>query len=220
MTVMARAGIVALAATTLGCTETGPSIDGRACIVLDLRNPAQCGARQDVGGLHVVELTTGASTETNNDGKFSVDIPETATRATLRIAEGRTDRVPSVVGVPEAPADGVLAPVITTTLWDIYLTQLRVVPDPSQGIIHVAFPAPGVVIGSARITGATQVLFNQGEPFIWGPSPPSDQIIAIMGFGVPAGTDATINIITASDQVYTVAAPVEAGAISWVRFVP
>jgi hypothetical protein len=205
------------AAATCGCTS--PSVAGRACIVLDLRNPDQCGARQDVGGLRVEEVGSGHQATTDGDGRFRVDLPEDAAGAVLRVAADRADRRTSLIGVPDAPAEDVLAPVITTVLWSTYLAALGVTEDPSRATLHVSFPPPGVFLGGAQVAGATQILYNQGEPFVWGPQPPADQTIGFLALGVPADAGAAmVHVVSISDQVlHSAAEPVEPGAITWVQ---
>jgi hypothetical protein len=197
-------------------------VSGHACIVLDLRNPGLCGAMQLVGGLRVVEVASGNQTTTDDAGNFSVAIPAHATSAVLRIAEGADNRRTSLVGVPAAPADDVLTPVVTTTLWDTYLTALHITEDPALATIHLSFPYPGAVIGSMSVAGAAQILYDQGEPFDWAAMPPGDQTIAIMALGVPVDTGtATINVVTRTDGVlFNADVPVEAGAITWVHVEP
>ena len=209
---------VAIAAVACGCV--GHDVTGHACIVFDLRNPGRCGAAQDVGGLSVVEVASGQHTVTDFGGGFSVDLPEGATSAVLRVADDRADRRTSLVGVDEMPSDDVLAPVITTTLWTTYLAALHVPPDdPSLATVHVSLPLPGIAVGSAAIAGATQIIYNQGEPFIWAPQPPGDETPAVMAFGVPAdGGTAMVTVISRADQMlYNAPVPVQAGAITWVR---
>jgi hypothetical protein len=215
------AAIAAVAAVAAACA--GRDVTGHACIAFDLRNPGLCGEMQDVGGLRVVEVGSGQHTMTDGDGEFSIAIPEHATTAVLRVADDREDRRTTLVDVPVAPADDVLAPVIATTLWNVYLAALHVPPeDPSRATVHVSLPPPGELLGSVQVAGATQLLYNQGEPFIWAELPPGDQTPAIMAFGVPvdAGT-AMVSVVSRSDQVlYNAEVPVQAGAITWVRVEP
>ena len=198
-------------------------VSGHACIVLDIRKPGLCGAMQIVDGLSVVDLESGHRTQTDSDGNFSVPLPEHARSAVLQIAEGRPDRITSVVGVPDAPADDVLVPVITTTLWTTYLTGIHVPPqDPSTATIHVSFPFPGVYLGGAQIEGAAQVIYDQGDAFNWGPTPPGDQTIALMALGVPTDAGSVmLNAVLRTDQViFNAPVPVQAGAITWVYIDP
>lgn len=224
MNAVARFAIATLTALACGCVGgTGHDVAGHACIVLDMRNPGLCGALQVVDGLRVEEVASGRHTTTSPDGYFSVAIPAKTTSAVLRVAEGADDRHITLVGVPSVPVEGVLAPIITNTLWGTYLTALHVPPeDPATATIHVSFPYPGAIIGSADATGATQLLYNQGQAFDWGPMPPGDQTIAFMAFGVPvdAGT-ATINVVSRTDAViFNADVPVEAGAITWLHVEP
>jgi hypothetical protein len=210
----------ALCAIGAGCVER--DMTGHACIMFDIRNTALCGARQDVGGLRVVEVMGGARTTTDDSGVFNVAIPEAATHAVLRLAEDRTDRRTSLVGVDVAASDDVLAPVVTTTLWDTYLAALHVVDDPSTATVHVSLsPLPGIAVGGVEVAGAAQILYNQGEAFIWNELPPGDQTPAVLAFGVPAGDGtARVNVISRTDEVlYDGPVPVQAGAITWVRIV-
>lgn len=222
MNARTRLAITTFAAVTCGCAG-GPDVNGHACIVLDLRNPGLCGAMQLVDGLPVVEVASGNRTTTSPDGYFSVAIPARATSAVLRVAEGIDQRRTSLVGVAMAPADGVLTPVITNTLWDTYLAALHAPPyDPSVAAVHVAFTAPGGGVASASVAGAAQLLYCQGQPFDWAPQPPGDQTIAFMALGVPVGTGtATVHVRSRNDEViYSADVPVEAGAITWVHVDP
>jgi len=211
--------IVALGASAAGCVDRS-GVAGHACIVFDIRNTALCGAKQDIGGLSVVEVMGGERTTTDADGGFSVAIPDGATRAVLRVAEDRTDRRISLIGVDVAPTDDVLAPVITTTLWTTYLTALHVEDKPTTATVHVSLsPLPGIAVGGVEVAGASTILYNQGEAFIWNEQPPGDQTPAVMAFGVPveSGT-AMVNVISRTDEVlYNGPVPVQAGAITWVR---
>jgi hypothetical protein len=128
-----------------------------------------------------------------------------------------------VVGVPSIPADDVLTPVITGTLWGTYLTALHLPPeDPATATIHVSFPYPGTVIGSAEVPGAAQLIYDQGEAFDWGPTPPGDQTIAFMAFGVPVDTGSvSLKVVSRTDEaIFSADVPVEAGAITWVVIAP
>jgi hypothetical protein len=223
MNAVARFAIATFTALACGCVGgTGHDVAGRACIVLDIRNPGLCGALQIVDGLRVEEVASGRHTTTSADGYFSVAIPAQATSAVLRVAEGTEDRRITLVGVPAVPSEGVLTPVITSALWGTYLTALHVSDDPATATIHVSFPYPGAIIGSAGVTGATQLLYDQGQAFDWQPMPPGDQTIAFMAFGVPVDTGtATINVVTRTDGVlFNADVPVEAGAITWVHVEP
>jgi len=215
--VNAITGLV-LAAVTWGCT-TGPEVAGHVCIVFDIRNPGQCGAMQLVAGLRVVEVESANHTTTDGNGNFSVAIPARATSAVLRIAEDRADRRTSIVGVDVATAGEVLTPVITTTLWNTYLTALHLSEDPALATIHVAFPSPGAYVGSAQVDGAAQLIFNQGEAFAWANTPPGDQTIVLMALGVAADTGtAMVKVVSRSDEVlYNAPVPVQAGAITWLQ---
>jgi hypothetical protein len=219
--VVRSVAISALCAIVSGCVERG-GMTGHACIVFDIRNTALCGARQDVGGLRVVEVMSGEHTTTDESGVFNVALPEGATRAVLRLAEDRADRRTSLVGVDVAQPDDVLAPVVTTALWGTYLAALHVVEAPATATVHVSLaPLPGIAVGGVEVAGASQILYNQGEAFIWNEQPPGDQTPAILAFGVPvdAGT-AMVNVISRTDEVlYNGAVPVQAGAITWVRIV-
>jgi hypothetical protein len=210
-----------LGALGAGCVER-PGVTGRACIVFDIRNTGLCGARQEVSGLDIVEVTSGERTTTNDSGEFSIAIPDGATRAALRVADDRTDRRISMIGVDVAPSDDVLAPVITPTLWNTYLAALRVVEEPSTATVHVSLsPLPGIAVGGVEVAGASQILYNQGEPFFWSELPPGDQTPAVLAFGVPVGDGtAMVNVISRTDEVlYDGPVPVQAGAITWVRIV-
>ena len=222
MNASTRLAITVFAAATCGCVG-GRDVSGHACIALDLRNPGLCGAMQIVNDLPVVEVESGNHTTTSPDGYFSVAIPERATSAVLRVAGGLGARRTSLVGVPVAPAEDVLTPVITPTLWDTYLTALHAPPyDPLLASIHISFTSPGGVVASASVTGATQLLYCQGQSFDWGPQPPGDKTIALMAYGVPvdAGT-ARLNVRSRTDEVlYDADVPVEAGAITWVHVEP
>jgi hypothetical protein len=211
-----------LGALAGGCVADEPGLTGHACIVIDPRNPALCGAQQDVGGLRVVEVTSGQETTTDGSGRFSVAIAEGTTRAVLRLADDRTDRRVSLIGVDVAPSSDVLAPVVTTVLWSTYLNALHVADDPATASVHVALsPLPGIAVGGVEVAGATQILYNQGEPFVWNEQPPGDQTPAVLAFGIPgsAGT-AMVNVISRTDEVlYNGPVPVQAGAVTWVRIV-
>jgi hypothetical protein len=211
---MSTSPCVLLIAALSACS--GPEVAGRACVVVDIRNPDQCGSGANVEGLTVVELTSGARTTTDAAGEFAIPYDEST--AILRVAEGRTDRRTSLIKVDDASTD-VVAPVITELLWNTYMTALGVIEDPTRATIHLAFPPPAAVIASAGVPGA-QILFNQGEAFTWGSQPPADQTFALMALGVPvdAGT-ATITVYSLADQViFSAEVPVEAGAITWVNF--
>ncbi|HEU4727800.1 MAG TPA: hypothetical protein VFT22_07930 [Kofleriaceae bacterium] len=214
--------VLAFAAEVCGCASR-PEVSGHACVVLDIRNTDLCAAKQVVDGLSVVETTTGRHTTTDATGNFSVPIPDHATSAVLRVAEGAENRRISVVGVPRAPADDVLVPIITVDLWNTYLTALHVPEeDPTRAAVHVSFPFPGETIASAAVAGATSLIFCQGQPFEWGPQPPGDQTIAFMAFGVPvdAGT-ATITVRARTDEViFSGDVPVQAGATTWLYLEP
>jgi hypothetical protein len=222
MNASTRLAFSTFAAVTCGCVG-GRNVNGHACIALDLRNPGLCAAMQIVDGLPVVEVESGSHTTTSPDGYFSVAIPAHATSAVLRIAAGIADRRTSLIAVPVAPADGILTPVITPTLWDTYLTALHAPPyDPSLASIHVSFTAPGGVVASASVAGAAQLLYCQGQPFEWLPQPPGDKTIALMAFGVPVDTaTAALSVRSRSDEVlFDAEVPVEAGAITWVHLEP
>lgn len=210
---------IALLAIGAGCVDGG--MTGHACIVFDIRNPGRCAAMQDVAGLSVVEVASGQRTKTDDKGGFSIAFPDGATSAVLRVADDRDDRRTSLVGVDAAAMDDVLTPVITTTLWNTYLAALHVPPeDPATAAVHVALsPLPGIAVGGVEIAGATQILYCQGEPFIWNEQPPGDQTPAIMAFGVPADTGtAMVNVISRTDEVlYNGPVPVQPGAITWLR---
>lgn len=210
--------IVVIAAVASGCV--GHDVIGHACIVFDLRNPARCGAQQDVGGLSVVDVESGQRTTTDHDGGFVVDLPDGATSAVLRVADDRDDRRTSMIGVDAMPSDDVLTPVITTTLWTTYLAALHTPPDdPTLAVVHVALPLPGIAVGSASVAGATHLIYNQGEPFVWALQPPGDETPAIIAFGVPADSGtAMVTVISRTDQLlYSAPVPVQPGAITWVR---
>jgi hypothetical protein len=188
--------------------------------VFDLRNPGRCGALQDVGGLSVVEVESGQRTTTDHDGGFVVDLPGGATSAVLRVADDREDRRTSMVGIDQMPSTDVLAPVVTTTLWTTYLAALHAPPDdPALATVHVSLPPPGIAVGSASVAGATQLIYNQGDPFIWALQPPGDATPAILAFGVPADSGtAMVTVISRADKMlYSAAVPVQPGAITWVR---
>jgi len=214
--------IAALGAVAPGCVADRAGVAGRVCIVVDIRNTALCGAAQEVGGLSVVEVMGGEHTTTDAKGGFNVAIPDGATRAVLRVADDRTDRRISLIGVDVAPSKDVLAPVITPNLWTTYLNALHVVDEPTTATVHVALsPMPGIAVGGVEVAGAEQILYNQGEAFIWNEQPPGDQTPAVLAFGVPvaAGT-AMVNVISRTDEVlYNGPVPVQAGAITWVRIV-
>lgn len=197
------------------CSSSAPEVAGHACIVIDLRNPDQCGPMADVEGLDVVELTSGARTTTDAGGEFAIPFDEST--AILRVAEGRTDRRTSLVKV-DAPAD-VVVPVITGLVWNTHLTALGLIDDPERATIHLAFPPPAAVIGTASVPGAL-VVFNQGEPFTWARQPPTDETYALMALGVPVDTGtATISVYSLENQVlFSAEVPVEAGVITWVNF--
>lgn len=213
--------IVAIAHLAIGAGCVDGGVSGHACIVFDIRNTAQCGARQDVGGLSVVEVTSGKRTTTDDKGGFSIAFPDGATSAVLRVAGDRDDRRPTLVAVDAAAMDDVLTPVITTTLWNTYLTALHVPPeDPATAAVHVALsPLPGIAVGGVEIAGATQILYCQGEPFIWNEQPPGDQTPAIMAFGIPTAAGAAkVTVISRTDEVlFDAPVPVQPGAITWVR---
>jgi hypothetical protein len=224
MTTLPSCVVATFAALASGCVGNNVhSVVGHACIVLDIRKPGLCGAMQLVDGLPVVEVASGNHTMTDAGGEFAVAIPKQSTSAVLRVAAGVDDRRTSLVGVPSIPADDVLTPVITGTLWGTYLTALHVPPeDPATATLHVSFPFPGTVIGSAEVPGATQVLYDQGEAFDWAPTPPGDQTIAFMAFGVPVDTGSVmLKVVSRSDEaIFNAEVPVEAGAITWVVIAP
>jgi hypothetical protein len=221
---LARLAIVTVTALACGCVSgTGHDVAGRVCIVLDIRNPGLCGALQLVDGLRVEEIASGRHTTTSPDGYFSVAIPAKTTSAVLRVTADSNDRRTTLVSVPSVPAEGVLAPIITDTLWGTYLTALHVpAEDPATAAFHVSFPYPGALIGSAGVTGATLLLYDQGQAFDWLTMPPGDQTIAFLAFGVPADTGtATIKVVSRTDEVlFEGDVPVEAGATTWLHVEP
>jgi len=197
-------------------------VTGHACVVFDLRVPDECGAMQVVGGLTVAEASSQRETTTDDDGQFVLALPTDATSAVLEIAADSADRRTSVVSVPVLPASDVLTPVITKTLWATYLTSLGVADDPSTATIHVSFKRPGEFVGNAEVTGATQLLFNQGAAFDWQPFPPFDQTVDFMAFGIPAGSSTVrVTILSRADApIYDDDVPVQAGAITWLHVGP
>ena len=216
-------GLAAFALGTLasGCTSSD-GVSGHACIVFDLRNPGLCGELQDVGGLHVVEVASGHDATTDSKGEFSVGLADGATSAVLRIADNRTDRRISIVDVADAPTSDVLAPVIATQLWQVYLDALHVTEDPARATIHIALAGMGEIVGGAGVTGATQVLYNQGDSFVWSSLPPGDQTRAIILLGVPVDTgSAMVSLTSRADKVlFDGSVPVQAGAITWLLVEP
>ena len=218
---MRGARSIALAAIACGCV--GPDVTGHACIVFDIRNPGRCAAAQDVGGLSVLEAESGAHTTTDADGAFVMNVPQGVPSPVLRVAYDREDRVTSLIGLDSARSGDVLTPVITTALWATYRNALHAPPDdPALAAVHVSLGLPGIAVGSIAVAGATQILYNQGDPFNWLLQPPGDQTPAILAFGVPAdrGT-AMVTLISRTDKVlFDGEVPVEPGAITWLRVEP
>jgi hypothetical protein len=209
------------AISAAGCTSSD-GVSGHACIVFDLRNPGRCGEMQDVGGLHVVEVSSGHDATTDGDGEFRIALPEGAMPGVLRVADNRTDRRISLVDVASAPSGDVLAPVIATQLWQVYLDALHVTEDPTRATIHIALAGMGEIVGGAGAAGATQVLYNQGDSFIWNALPPGDQTRAVLLIGVPVDTgSATVSLTSRADKVlFDGPVPVQAGAITWLAVEP
>lgn len=213
------AGVLAMLA---GACTGSDGVSGHACIVFDLRNPGRCGEMQDVGGLHVVEVASGHDATTDGNGGFRIPLPEGSSGGVLRVADNRTDRRISLVDLASAPSDNVLAPVIATQLWKVYLDALHVTEDPTRATIHIALAGQGEIVGGAGAAGVAQVLYNQGDSFVWNTLPPGDQTRAVLLVNVPADTgSATVSLTSRADKVlFDGSVPVQAGAITWLLVEP
>lgn len=210
-----------LAALLGGCAlaacADGPYISGRACIVLDLRYPRQCLGGQDVGGLTVEAVGTDLHTVTAKDGSFRIDTPTELATATLRVATGRADRRTSLVFVDDASAAEPIVPVVTTSVWTSYVTTMGGTDDPARAALHASFEPPGAIVGSATVSGANEIFYNQGEAFVWNVTPPGDQTLAVLALDAEPGAS-TVTITMLDDTQLTFdAIPLEAGVITWLE---
>lgn len=213
---------LAAAACAAGCAaDSPPHVSGHACVVFDLRIPDECGAMQPVGGLSVVDVASQRAATTDDAGLFDLALPDSGQGAVLRIGD-HSDRRPSLVGVPELPADDVLTPVITSTLWGTYVSALHAIDDPTMAAVHVSFKRPGEYVASAQVAGAAQLLYNQGAAFDWKPTPPGDQTVDFIAFGVPIGSGtAHVTILSESDTtIFDGDVPVAPAAITWLHVGP
>ena len=213
---------LAAAACAAGCAaDSPPHVSGHACVVFDLRIPDECGAMQPVGGLSIVEVDSQRTATTDDAGLFDLTLPDSGTSAVLRIGDHSNWR-PSLVGVPELPAQDVLAPVITSTLWGTYVSALHAPDDPTMAAVHVSFKRPGEYVATAEVAGAAQLLYNQGAPFDWKPTPPGGQTVDFIAFAVPIGNGtAHVTIHSQSDTtLFDGDVPVAPGAITWLHVGP
>ena len=194
---------------------------GRVCAVIDLRYPTQCPNAQDVDGLPVAEAESGQVTHTDDIGEFSMEIAGEQERAIVILDEDTrmTSLVP--VRLEGGAADDVVVPVITRILWGVYLNNFGASDDPTRADLHLSFGVEGMPLASVSVEGATQVIYNRGQEFDWGSTPPADAAFAAIVLGAPPDAQVTVTVVDLADHRTDVTAvPVAAGAITYLDLAP
>lgn len=239
MTATGGRAALALVLATLGCggggnakRDAAPSdahdwgnvaVIGRVCTVIDFRDPYGCPPGSANGGLHVTELTSGATIDTIDDGSFGLDF-QIAGPAILQVTGdvGGTRRT-SLVSVPlvSGQARGVVVPSVTAPVWQQFESFLGVTDDPTRDtiimkLVNGTAAAPGlVVIPSADTTGP--VLYDNGGAFSWEQTAGTkDHGVAIV-VGVPVASPASLLVrnLSRGTEATIAGLPVAAGALTF-----
>lgn len=199
------------AAVADGTTGDGNTLNGRVCLLADLRQPAVC---QDTGaeGLTVTLGTATATTVAN--GGFSIATP-LATNLVWHVT-GAT-LTPSVM--PYSPV--ALIPAVTTARYQNLTISNGVIVNAGEGsVVTSAFHA-GVAVAGATTTvvpdstfttyydGTSATIWDQGHTGAFGTS-------WIPGIAVGAATVTTVASIAGSASSEAATVPIEDGAITFV----
>jgi hypothetical protein len=199
------------------------AVTGRACTVLDFRDPYICPAGQDVRDLVIEDMSSGSSVTTLDDGSFGLDV--TGDEVVLRLSSSSDDRRTSLVRVrlQEGRARDVIVPVVAASVWTDFLGYLGTDDDPDSGTVLVKIfdggePGIGMVVVPPEGT-VGPIHYDAGGPFDWSESGPSGERAMALVHGVPAaeGAQFLIRDLLGGRVAEVGGIPSEAGALTFER---
>lgn len=191
-------------------------LSGQLCSVFDLRQPLTCSGAAPAG-VDVVEIDSGASSTSDADGTFDLDIALRG-NLVLRTGAGSATARDGLVSLDHWQTGDLRVPSIGQAGWDDLLAAFGGAESDGTGAIVVYVrdgdgPAAGVTVNQPDGAGAAP--FYDGDSAInWTQGTDTGAFGAALLLQVPAGT-AVISVAVASGDPPEVSVPVEAGALTW-----
>jgi hypothetical protein len=200
-----------------GDGDGGSALNGRICVVSDLRVPDACPSVAAQSGVPVLVRGTTTSTVSGSDGKFTLAVSSSSVVLDVATGTAGLERayVPAVVG------GEVKTPVVTTAAFDAAINSLTTaVPDGNGTVVAYVVDTNGPAVGVtfSTIAGSSHApWYDAGSNTSWQQGTGTGDRGVALFVDVPAGT-VSIDGTAADSRVAQLSGiPVAVDTVTFVR---
>jgi hypothetical protein len=199
-------------------------IQGRLCLVNDLRTPSTCGPATGLGGIIVENAQTGARATSEDNGNFTLPAGAGAS-AQLHVAHETGDYRDVVVpiGLIDGVASGVELPLVPTLVWQDMIFVVGMNEPAGTASIASYFVRNGSAVTNVTVTapaGTSGVPIYDGlqGPNDWAPGGGTGARGAAILLGVPvAGPTVDLVATPLGEENFTaLGIPLESDALTFI----
>jgi hypothetical protein len=180
------------------------TIEGRLCLVSDLRLHDQCPSLTGLGGIKIENAITGATTTSDDNGNFTLPAAQgnyTQIRVAYDDEAYRDVLVP--IGLVDGRASGVQLPLVPALVWQDLIFVIGMNEPEATASLAAYFvridnldaSVAGVTITVPQGTAGVPVYDGPGGPFDFTPGGGTGQRGAAILLGIPT-TDPKIDLVT------------------------